>query len=77
VAKVRTTVTIDEELHRALKVRGARTGKSDGEVIEQALRRELGFDLLEQLWERNDLSEDEAMALAVEAREWGRSRRRR
>jgi metal-responsive CopG/Arc/MetJ family transcriptional regulator len=77
VAKVRTTVTIDEELLRALKVRGARTGKSDGEVIEQALRRELGFDLLEQLWERNDLSEDEAMALAVEAREWGRSRRRR
>ncbi len=77
MAKVRTTVTIDEELLRALKVRGARTGKSDGEVIEQALRRELGFDLLEQLWERNDLSEDEAMALAVEAREWGRSRRRR
>ena len=77
MARTRTTVTLDEELLRALKVRGARTGKSDGEVIEQALRRELGFDLLEQLWERNDLSEDEAMALAAEAKDWARSRRRR
>ena len=77
MAKVRTTVTMDEELLRALKVRGARIGKSDGEVIEQALRRELGFDLLDQLWERNDLSEDEAMALAEEAQHWARSRRRR
>jgi metal-responsive CopG/Arc/MetJ family transcriptional regulator len=76
MSKVRTTVTIDEELLRALKVRGARTGKSDGEMIEQALRRELGFDLLDQLWERNDLTEDEGMALAVEAQNWARSRRR-
>jgi plasmid stability protein len=76
MSKVRTTVTIDEDLLRALKVRGARTGKSDGEMIEQALRRELGFDLLDQLWERNDLTEDEGMALAVEAQNWARSRRR-
>jgi metal-responsive CopG/Arc/MetJ family transcriptional regulator len=77
MAKTRTTVTLDEELLRALKVRGARTGKSDGEVIEQALRRELGFDLLERIWERNDLSEDEAMSLAVEAQHETRRRRRR
>jgi hypothetical protein len=36
-------------------------------VIEDALRRELGFDLLERLWQRNDLDEDQALALAVEA----------
>jgi adenylylsulfate kinase-like enzyme len=77
VAKVRTTVTIDEDVLRALKVRGARTGKADGEVIEDALRRDLGFDLLERLWARNDdLTEDEAMALATEAQAWARSRRR-
>jgi hypothetical protein len=75
MAKARTTVTLDEELLRALKVRGARTGKSDGEVIETALRRELGFDLLEQIWAQNDLPEDEAMSLAVEAQHRTRGRR--
>jgi hypothetical protein len=67
MGKVRTTLTVDEEVLRAVKVRAARTGKGDSEVIEQALRRDLGLDLLERLWDRNDLAEDEALALAVEA----------
>lgn len=75
MAKVRTTLTIDESVLRAVKVRGARTGKGDGEVIEEALRRELGFDLLERLWQRNDLDEDEALELAVEAQHEARRRR--
>ena len=54
----------------------ARTGKGDSEVIEEALRRELGFDLLERLWTSNDLSEDDALALAVEAQHKTRPRRR-
>ncbi len=73
--KVRTTVTLDQEVLRAVKVRGARTGKGDSEVIEEALRRELGFDLLERLWQRNDLTEDEASRLAVEAQHETRRRR--
>jgi hypothetical protein len=48
-AKIRTTLTIDEEVMRAVKVRGARTGKGDVQVIEEALRRELGLHLLEWL----------------------------
>jgi len=67
MSKVRTTLTIDEGVLRAVKVRAARTGKGDSEVIEEALRRDLGFDLLERLWAKADLSEDEAMALALEA----------
>jgi hypothetical protein len=74
--KVRTTLTIAEDVLRAVKVRGARTGKGDSEVIEEALRRELGFDLLERLWQRNDLGEEEALALAVEAQHTTRRRRR-
>ena len=65
--KVRTTLTIEEEVLRAVKVRAARTGKGDSEVIESALRRQLGLDLLDRLWQRGDLSEDEALALGVEA----------
>ena len=67
MSKVRTTLTIDEEVLRAVRVRAARSGKGDSQVIEDALRRELGFDLLERIWARNDMPEDEAIALAVEA----------
>lgn len=76
MAKVRTTLTIDEDVLRAVKVRGARTGKGDSAVIEEALRRELGFDLLDQLWERDDLGERQALELAVEAQHKTRPRRR-
>lgn len=68
-------MTIDEGVLRAVKVRAARTGRGDSEVIEEALRRELGLDLLEALWERADLSEDEAVSLAVEAQHATRRRR--
>jgi ribbon-helix-helix CopG family protein len=76
VAKVRTTLTIDEDVLRWVKVRAARTGKGDSQVIEESLRRDLGLDLLEQLWERNQLGEDEAAELAVEAQHKTRRRRR-
>ena len=65
--KVRTTVTIDETVLRAVKIRAARLGRGDSEVIEESLRRDLGLDLLERLWAKSDLSEEHAAALAVEA----------
>ena len=67
MAKTRTTLTIDEAVLRAVKVRAARTGKGDSEVIEEALRRDLGLDVLDRLWQRNELSEEDAVSLAVEA----------
>ncbi len=67
MAKVRTTLTIDPEVLRAVKVRAARLGQGDSEVIEQALRRDLGLELLDRLWAANDLDESDALALAVEA----------
>jgi plasmid stability protein len=74
--KTRTTLTIDEEVLRALRVRAARTGKGDSEVIEEAVRAHLGLDLLDRLWGRNDLGEQEAVELAVEAQHATRGRRR-
>ncbi len=65
--KHRTTVTIDEQVMRAVRVKAARTGRRDSDVIEEALRRDLGFDLLERIWQRADLGEDEAAQLAAEA----------
>jgi hypothetical protein len=67
VAKIRTTVTLDESVLRAVKIRAARLGRGDSEIIEDSLRRDLGLDLLERLWAKNDLSDEDATALAVEA----------
>ena len=67
MTKVRTTLTIDPEVLRAVKVHAARLGKGDSDVIEESLRRDLGLDLLDRLWATNDLDEDEAQALATEA----------
>jgi len=61
---------------RAVRVRAARSGRGDSEIIEEALRRDLGLDLLERLWARNRLSEEEAEKLAVEAQHASRRRRR-
>ena len=60
---------------RAVKVRAARMGKGDSQVIEEALRRELGLDLLGRLWADADLSEQGAAELAVEAQHATRRRR--
>jgi metal-responsive CopG/Arc/MetJ family transcriptional regulator len=67
MSKVRTTVTLDEAVLKALKVKAARMGKGDSELIEDALRRDLGLDLLDRLWAANDMTEEEATLLAVEA----------
>ena len=74
MAKLRTTVTLDERTLRAVRVKAARTGRRDSDVIEEALRRDLGLDLLERVWESADLGEDEALDLAVEAQHESRPR---
>jgi hypothetical protein len=67
MTKVRTTLTIEESVLKAVKIRAARLGRGDSEVIEESLRRDLGLDLLERLWTQNEMSEADATALAVES----------
>lgn len=67
MAKVRTTLTVDESVLKAVKIRAARTGRRDSAVIEESLRRDLGLDVLERVWEHSSLSEQDAMDLALEA----------
>ena len=77
MTKTRTTLTIDEEVLRAVKVRAARTGKGESQVIEEAVRRDLGLDLMERLWARNDLAEEDAMDLAIEGQQKARRETKR
>ncbi len=65
MTKARTTVTLDEDVFRAVKIKAARTGKRDSQVIEESLRRDLGIDDLADIWARvTPASEDEGFELA-------------
>ncbi len=63
MSRVRTTVTLDEEVLRAVERRAARTGKRDSDVIEEALRSQLSIDLFARIWERAAMAPGEAMEL--------------
>jgi len=76
MANVRTTLTIDEDVLKSVRIRAARTGVSDSAVIEGALRRDLKLDVLDGLWANAQLTESSATELAVEAQHKTRSRRR-
>ena len=60
----KTTVYLEDDLLRATKVAAARAGKRDYQVVEEALRAYLGFELLERVAARSDLKGDEALDLA-------------
>lgn len=74
--KRKVTLYLDEEVLRAARVRAARTDKRDSEVVEEALRAYLGFEVVERVWSRSDLSEAEAMRLAVTETHAVRAQRR-
>lgn len=61
----RTTVTLDDDVFRAVKIKAARTGKRDSQVIEESLRRDLGLDHLAEIWAKvRPVGEEEGMKLA-------------
>lgn len=75
----KTTMAIDAELVRAMKIAAAREDKAEYQIVEDALRRHLGFDLLERIQDRAGMTEDDAMRLANEEAHAARrsSRKRR
>lgn len=64
MTRKKTTVYLDEDLLRGAKVLAARTDRKDYEVLEEALRAYLGIAVLERVWGRADLSDDEALKVA-------------
>lgn len=62
----KTTIYVEDELLRAMKIAAARTGKRDYQVIEEALRAYLGLELLERVGARSKLTENEALDLAYQ-----------
>lgn len=67
MVRKKTTVYVEEELLRSAKVLAARTDRKEYEVLEEALKQYLGFDVLEKVWRREGLpDEEEATRLAYE-----------
>lgn len=67
MVRKRTTLYIDEGLLQSARDLASRTDREEQDVVEDALRRYLGFQMLEQIWSRGDLpSEDDATSLAYE-----------
>lgn len=68
MARKKTTVYLDDGLLQKTKT-AVRAGKHDYEVIEAALRRYLGLEVVDRVWSRNvanPLDPDRALALAYE-----------
>ena len=67
MTRKKTTVYVEEEVLRAAKVLAARTDRKEYEVFEEALKQYLGLDVLEKVWSRESLpDEEEATRLAYE-----------
>jgi len=65
MSRRKTTFYLDAELLRATKIAAAREDRPEYQIVEDALRKHLGIDVLERVWARSKLDEDEAMRLAV------------
>ena len=66
MARTKATVYLDPEVLRAARIRAARTGKRDSDVVEEALRQHLGLAGVDRMRSAADLDPDEAMRLANE-----------
>lgn len=77
-SKRKVTFYISDDVLRAARVSAARSDKRDSEVVEEALRKHLGFDMVERVWARSTVNDDDAMKLAIaETHAYRRKRARR
>jgi hypothetical protein len=62
MARIKTTLTVDEYLLRQVRVRAARTSRRDSDVLDDVLREGLG--VLERIGATANLGDEEALELA-------------
>lgn len=67
MAKQKRTLFLDEDVLRQTEAAAASSGRDESAVVEDALRRYLGLEVVGEVWARNEsnaLDPDEALALA-------------
>jgi hypothetical protein len=76
MARSKATVYLDPDVLRATRVRAARTGRRDSDIVEEALREYLGFAVIDRIRSRSNLTPEEAERLANEEVHAARRERR-
>jgi hypothetical protein len=76
MARAKATVYLDPDILRATRVRAARMGRRDSDIVEEALREYLGFAVIDRIRSRSNLDPEEAERLAHEAVHAARRERR-
>jgi hypothetical protein len=76
MARAKATVYLDPDVLRATRVRAARTGRRDSDIVEDALREYLGFGLIDRIRSRSNLTPEEAERLAYDELHAARRERR-
>ncbi len=66
VSKRAATIRLDDQVLDAVRREAERSGRSEDQIVETAVRRYVGPSVLDRFRERNRLDEDEAMAMAIE-----------
>lgn len=67
MTRMKTTLYIDEDLLRSARDLAERTDRAEQDIMEEALRRYLNLQMLEDTWANEDLPvEDEAMSMAYD-----------
>ena len=66
MAEQTVSVVLHDEVADVVRREAARTGRTETEVVEAAVRRLAAPSVLEKLWARATLGEEEAMAIATE-----------
>ena len=77
MAKEKLTIYLSANVARAMRVSAARRGIKDSDLVEEAVEEWLGIAASERSWARNtDLTEEQAMELALQAQREVREERR-
>lgn len=66
MAKAKLTAYVDPVVHRTLKVAAARQGFTESDLVERALRTQLGLAAVGEAQELSRMTADEAMRAAVD-----------
>lgn len=59
-------INLDPELREKVRLLAARTGRTDTEIMREALRTYLGLGVVESVRARSDIPEAEALELAYD-----------
>lgn len=66
MASTPVRVELSDDVAEVVRREANRTGRTEAEVVELAVHRLVAPSILDRLWDRAQIHDDEAMAMAIE-----------